>query len=62
MGNQFRNTNGAVPVYTGATAKYATFYGNIGSAVNFWTTFATSWSVYVPNAAIGTHNIDNGTV
>lgn len=60
-GNQFRNTNGAVPVYTGATGNFATFYGNIGSAVNFWTNFAPNWTTYVPNAAIATHNIDNGT-
>lgn len=63
MGNQFRDTNGAVPVYTAGTlAKYATFYGNIGSAANFWTGFAGNWSVYVPTGAIATHNIDDGTV
>ena len=60
-GNQFRNTNGVGPTYTGATGDFATFYGNIGSAANFWTTFATNWTTYVPNAAIATHNIDNGT-
>lgn len=59
--NQFRTTNGATPTYTGATGDYATFYGNIGSAANFWTNFATNWTTYVPNAAIATHNIDNGT-
>ena len=61
MGNQFRNTNGAVPVYTGATGNFATFYGNIGSAVNFWTNFAPNWTTHVPTGAIANHNIDDGT-
>ena len=61
MGNQFRNTNNVGPSYTGAAvANHATFYGNIGSAVNFWTTFAGNWATYVP-ATINNHNIDDGT-
>ena len=59
-GNQFRNTNGAVPSYTGATGNFAVFQGNIGSAANFWTTFATNWTNYLP-ATINNQNFDNGT-
>ena len=68
MGNQFRNTNNVGPSYTGAAvANHATFYGNIGSCsiangalTDFWTTFATNWTTYVP-ATISNHNIDDGT-
>ena len=59
-GNQFRNTNGAVPSYTGATGDFAVFQGNIGSAANFWTTFATNWTNTLP-AVINNQNFDNGT-
>ena len=60
-GNLFRDTNSVVPSYTGTGGDKATFYGNIGSATNFWTGFATNWATYVPNLAISTHNIDDGT-
>ena len=61
-GNQFRRTNGVTPTYVGATGDFATFYGNIGSAANFWTTFATNWTTYRPAAPnINVHNLDNGT-
>jgi hypothetical protein len=64
-GNQFRDTNSAVPTYTGIEGDNATFYGNIGSAANFWTNFAP----YFDNGGVGTvlpavinnHNIDDGT-
>jgi hypothetical protein len=62
MGNLFRDTNSVVPSYTGTQADFGTFYGNIGSTNFFWTGFAvTNWATYVPNGAIATHNIDNGT-
>jgi hypothetical protein len=61
-GNQFCDTNSVAPSFTaGLPGDFATFYGNIGSALNFWTTFATNWATYVPNGAISTHNIDDGT-
>ncbi len=64
-GNQFRNTNGAVPTYTGVEGDFATFYGNIGSAANFWTNFALNFdnggAGTVLPAIINNHNIDNGT-
>lgn len=65
MGNLFRDTNGAVPVYTGVEGNFATFHGNIGSATNFWTTFASRFdnggAGTVLPAVISTQNIDDGT-
>jgi hypothetical protein len=66
MGNIFRRTNGAVPTYSGVEGNFATFFGNIGSAANFWTNFAAKFdnggAGTVLPSPISSFNIDDGTI